>query len=254
MLVISRVIANIVLPPSIIIVILVILLIMIKMKKDKTATKIVYFIILVTYFISSIIGEYFLVKPLEIKNNTVMEEREIRTPKEIAIVILAGGAIKGTVIGNAELGNITLSRLYGGYKIHKKYGYDICVSGDWIDDNNDITVADMMRDVLLDLNVDYNNIILETRSRNTWENAVESLEILRDSGYKQIILVTSALHMPRSIYSFQKVAPDLTIIASPTDFIYYYETRKWLPNTSSLHNNLLAIHEWIGLIWYNLRY
>ncbi len=44
----------------------------------------------------------------------------------------------------------------------------------------------------------------EGRSRTTWENARFSAEMLREAGIRRVILVTSAIHMPRSIWSFEK--------------------------------------------------
>jgi len=46
---------------------------------------------------------------------------------------------------------------------------------------------------------------LETRSRNTYENAVESRCILRPQGVGRVVLVTGAQHMVRARYEFRRV-------------------------------------------------
>src|SRR5690606_14305765 len=44
----------------------------------------------------------------------------------------------------------------------------------------------------------------EKRSRTTWENALYSAEILKAEGIEQIVLVTSAAHMPRARWCFEQ--------------------------------------------------
>ncbi|MBX3000543.1 MAG: YdcF family protein [Caldilineaceae bacterium] len=56
----------------------------------------------------------------------------------------------------------------------------------------------------------------EPRSLNTYENAVESRAILAERGIDRIILVTSAMHMPRASALFARQGFD--VIPAPTDF------------------------------------
>jgi uncharacterized SAM-binding protein YcdF (DUF218 family) len=53
-------------------------------------------------------------------------------------------------------------------------------------------------------------IVAEPRSRNTRENAIESARIVRERGWRSLLLVTSAAHMPRALGCFHAVglAPD----------------------------------------------
>ncbi len=57
----------------------------------------------------------------------------------------------------------------------------------------------------------------EGRSRTTWENARFSAEMLREAGIRRVILVTSAIHMPRSIWSFEKAG--LEVVPAPSGYI-----------------------------------
>ena len=55
----------------------------------------------------------------------------------------------------AEIGETTLARLYGGYKIFQKLGCDICLSGgSGSDRSNELTIAEVMQDVLFSWGVD----------------------------------------------------------------------------------------------------
>ena len=59
--------------------------------------------------------------------------------------------------------------------------------------------------------IDADRIVVEGRSRNTRENAVESARIVTARGWKKLLLVTSAWHAPRALASFRAVGlePDV---------------------------------------------
>ena len=58
---------------------------------------------------------------------------------------------------------------------------------------------------------------METGSINTRENALDSYGLLAPRGIRRIILVTSALHMPRAAVAFRKAGFD--VIPAPADFV-----------------------------------
>ena len=47
-------------------------------------------------------------------------------------------------------------------------------------------------------------VLVESASRNTYENAVKSLTLARTHGFQTFVLVTSAVHMPRAAAIFRK--------------------------------------------------
>ncbi|ELS33123.1 MULTISPECIES: YdcF family protein [Pseudanabaena] len=101
-------------------------------------------------------------------------------------------------------------------------------------------------------------IIQESQSLNTRENAVNTKQILSKRGINQILLVTSALHMPRSMEIFRKVG--FECIAAPTDFlaVQHENNKGWasildlLPSAEALKNTTNAIKEYIGLFIYQM--
>ena len=96
--------------------------------------------------------------------------------------------------------------------------------------------------------VDERAILIEGRSRNTHENAVEAGRILKDLGTPPVLLVTSAAHMPRAVASFRKAGID--VIPSPTDYHTSNEVEinilEILPSASALNASSEAIREWAG--------
>ena len=106
-------------------------------------------------------------------------------------------------------------------------------------------------------------MLLEPNSLNTYQNAAYTEPILEEKGIKKILLVTSAMHMPRAIAIFKKRGIDA--IPAPTDFIisdrdftevnYSFESRilSLIPDASNLELTTQAIKEYIGTFIYRLR-
>ena len=93
------------------------------------------------------------------------------------------------------------------------------------------------------------HIELESSSRNTRENAVNTMKLVMPKPGERWLLVTSAYHMPRAIGLFRKVG--FPIEAYPVD----WRTGGWgdlvMSSFSFLggFDNLdIAVHEWGGLI------
>ena len=104
-------------------------------------------------------------------------------------------------------------------------------------------------------------IVEQEKSRNTYEDATYSYTILKERKARRILLVTSAMHMPRSLAVFRKQCPDLEIIPAPTDFsvvrgpspTLWEIVRGCVPNSGALQHSDFALHEYIGLAYYRLR-
>ncbi len=94
-------------------------------------------------------------------------------------------------------------------------------------------------------------IVLEDRSRNTRENAVESARIASERGWRSVLLVTSAAHMPRALASFRKagLSPD----ALPVDHRARADAGEgWLPRAAALRESTEALRELAGRVVYRL--
>lgn len=124
--------------------------------------------------------------------------------------------------------------------------------------------AEAMAALLEIMGVPDSAIWLEGRSRNTYENAVETKKLLEPSGINRIILVTSALHMPRSRAIFAKQGFDVT--PAPTDYNvtqaewdYYWtpdpsiQIFNLFPTAETLDWTMRAMKEYIGIVVYRAR-
>ncbi|MDZ7876652.1 MAG: YdcF family protein [Saprospiraceae bacterium] len=103
---------------------------------------------------------------------------------------------------------------------------------------------------LLSMGVRESDILLESNSRNTHENALFSKQLLESQGIKtrKILLITSAYHMPRSIGCFRRVGLQVTpfpahFIAEQPSWAFKY----WLkPDGSAFFYWEALFKEWIG--------
>ena len=121
--------------------------------------------------------------------------------------------------------------------------------------NNGYMEADVLRDYLLKKSIPIEDIIIENTSRNTKENAINSVKILKtkyDDG--KFLLITSAGHIKRAQRCFQKAG--LAITPYPTDCITSYRNLSveniLIPRVEAIEKWEDLIHEWIGYIVYRI--
>ena len=95
---------------------------------------------------------------------------------------------------------------------------------------------------------------LESHSVNTAENAQYSAQILKNAGIQRILLVTDAMHMPRAMMMFRQQGIDA--VAAPTMFFANEPPglSDLIPGVEGLRRSNYAIYEWLGIVWYKLRY
>ena len=115
--------------------------------------------------------------------------------------------------------------------------------------------AVLIRDLLLEWGVPDHAVILESCSRNSYENAVNSLMLLEKLGLNRVLLVTSAAHMPRAAAVFRKAGVDVYPV--PTDYQVVVSAQKtifdFLPSVDALQLSTMVIRERLGMVVYRLR-
>ena len=109
----------------------------------------------------------------------------------------------------------------------------------------------LVNDIFIELaGLDKRRIIHEETSRNTYENAYYSKELVDPKRGQIWVLVTSARHMPRSMGIFRQL--DWDVIPWPVDYntMKSYRWSGKIAFASHLDGLEDALREWIGLIAY----
>jgi uncharacterized SAM-binding protein YcdF (DUF218 family) len=156
--------------------------------------------------------------------------------RERGVPALGGNAERITVIGK-------LARDYPDARIVYSGG-DASLLGDGAAE------ADFLYPLLDSFGVPRSRVILESRSRNTAENAAFTKQLVKPKPGERWLLVTSAQHMPRAIGCFRAVG--FPVEAYPVDWQTRTELRFAISRTfaGGLARADDAVHEWLGLFVY----
>ncbi len=240
----KKLVSSLLLPP-VAPVLLVLLGLMLRRKRGGTsliATGLVAVVMLSTNAVSSALLRSLQVSPAL---------TPVNLPSAGAIVVLAGGLREAAAeYGSDQLNYFTLERLRYGAWLAKRTGLPILVSGGY--KYNGPTEAQVMAQTLSE-EYGLSARWVESRSRDTADNATYSAAMLRQAKISRVLLVTHAWHMRRAMAEFKAV--NLDPVAAPTLFVREtgnLEFEDFLPNSRAYFNSAFALHEWLGISWASL--
>lgn len=176
---------------------------------------------------------------------------------EAIVVLAAGRRHVNPEYGAETVDMLTLERLRYAAHLHRRTGLPLLVSGGGeIEPDQTALAALMRRSLAQDYGIDVRWI--EAESGNTAENAANSARILSSDGVESALVVTHAWHMPRAVLAFRgqplTIVPAPTAFAAATPFQWPGRLGDYLPNAGALQASSFAMHEWLGLLWYAIRY
>ena len=98
-------------------------------------------------------------------------------------------------------------------------------------------------------------LLLENEGRNTHENALRTHEMLKEHNLHSVLLVTSALHMPRAMAAFNAQGIPAVAAGLPPQIIVPedYRIDRWTPHLRSLEGSRAVIKEYLGMLAYWVR-
>jgi uncharacterized SAM-binding protein YcdF (DUF218 family) len=102
--------------------------------------------------------------------------------------------------------------------------------------------------VLTTMGVPSSDLLLESRSMNTWQNAQFVQPMLKDYAPEQVLLVSSATHLNRARLFFARFGMD----AIPVRGDYVDVRMTCWPNAWNMALTDLALHEYIGVLTYHV--
>jgi uncharacterized SAM-binding protein YcdF (DUF218 family) len=148
---------------------------------------------------------------------------------------------------NALLSLSSLKRLIEGVRLYRQLPHaKLLLSGGGY--QFEVAEATRLSQVAAWLSIPREDIVLETNSINTADEAREIKVILQNQPF---YLVTSAIHMSRSMRLCH--AQGLHPIPAPTDYTYFWNNGQWektvFPNPYNLFYLSIAMHELLGNVW-----
>ena len=195
----------------------------------------------------------FLIKNLEDK----FSYKEETFLKLEGIIVLGGSTGSGKIA--KERNDISLGsgseRVFKGLQFLQQQPQGTVIFTGFSDSlfHEGLSEAEITEKIIKELKVASKNILFEKRSRNTFENAFFTGEIIDGLAIKKWGIVTSASHMKRAIATFEKLQPEIVFDPIPVDF----QTAKsiyWGPGNMQESINLwrIYIHETVGYWVYKL--
>ncbi len=156
-----------------------------------------------------------------------------------AIVVFAGGVGESGKAGGGFTERVmqAVALYHGGLATH------LVFSSGYVFTSRE---AELMRAVAVDNDVPAGAIVLEESAKNTYENVELTNRILKDRGWRRILLVSSPYHMRRATLTWRKVAPEIEVVPAPVpESQFYAHTRG-----ASLEQIRGILHEYAALASY----
>lgn len=202
--------------------------------------------IIVFLLIGTGVIPYFMLKSLQASESISKPD----FGKNTAIILLGFGIMKQPESERVYPMPLSYSRITNAAMLYNsckksKGECKIVISGG---DPNEIgrSEANVYKEILIQLNINLNDILVEEKSDNTFQNAKLTNELLKKYSFDKLYLVTSAFHLKRSELYFSHFG--LNTIAYPAD--YLIAPLSIIPKSYNFMLTDLAIHEYLGFLRY----
>lgn len=168
-------------------------------------------------------------------------------PRADAIVVLGGGSNYAWLDHpDVDPDRLHSSRLAAGARAwHAGKASKIILSGGAV---GGTTEARRMAAAIQRLGVPDEALVLEERSRDTRDNARYSMALTGAQGGRKVLLVTSALHMPRAALQFCRAGADVTAVPVPEGRPSTGLRAQYLPSRRALWRSGRAFKEFAALV------
>ncbi len=167
-------------------------------------------------------------------------------PGQAIVILSAGIRTQAREYGHDVAAGGAMDRLRYGAWLHRHLDLPILITG--------ITGQVLAWSLEKELGVTARWI--EDSSYNTHQHVARCASLLRDAGIERIYVVTHFWHMPRAMAAFRKIGVE--VVPAPMGFSDITPDRfspRWLmPASGPFHASTTALHEWVGRVWYRLRY
>lgn len=206
----------------------------------------VWFLLISTPFLPSTV-----LNSLESRYDPVSVEQLYNPDEEYYIVVLGGGhGFDDRLPPNSLLSLNALGRLAEGIRLHRQLPNSRLVMSGY-SASGGTTQAEMLKKTALLIGVLEEKILLQKEPGNTFQEAKVFSERFTDA--KNVLLVTSAAHMPRAVMMFNKF--DLEVIPSPANYRIKGDKNISYIGFPSINNMIqmrVGMNEYAGMMRYKI--
>ncbi|WP_198509683.1 YdcF family protein [Serratia marcescens] len=172
--------------------------------------------------------------------------------KHNAIVLLGAGTERIATINSIEPGTFSYPRIVESVALYNsciktKADCKVIVSGGDAKQTG-LPEAVVYQQTLLRLGIDVADVFIENDSMNTWQNAQFTGTLLRRYNADRVLLVSSGIHLRRSIMYFAHFG----VIATAVRAEYLGAILSPLPLSYNFAVTDFALHEYVGIIRYRV--
>lgn len=147
-------------------------------------------------------------------NNTTLNDDDIQKIVYSGIEDNSKCAYYGLVFGNSMLIQQRVETAVDAYKNKriKKIIFSGGANGVSNQNNDTIPEAIKMRNLAIEMGIDENDILVDDKSNNSFENVDNAFNLIDDKDISSIAIITSEFHLKRCMAIIKNKFPDLEVI------------------------------------------
>lgn len=188
-----------------------------------------------------------------------IQDIAIPTNGRLLVLVLPGGGLRARVEDQEiRMGAQTWERLSAGISVfsqaHASHPATFLVlPGGKLAPDASGTMGGLMAGLAVRMGVPPEQMLVEQASLDTHENIAYSVRAFNIQSEDQVVLVTSALHMPRAVAVARKLG--LNALPYPCDYWADESTgwKRWIPELRASAKLKAALHELLGLLYYRIK-
>ena len=205
---------------------------------------------------------------------------QLRALHDVDVIIVPASGSPGVNGSKATLGLEGLQRLLAAIEVWRHSGGELVLMGGLADEVQD-SLSAQMRELAVSMGVPAGQISIVSASRTTWEDLSGAVHVMAlrfpDAGLRhdrgadreslrvqgadmsvvrarrpKVVLVTSALHMQRTLSTARRLGIEPVPLRSNYRQISSPSWRAWFPNNGSVWSARALLHEFVGMRVYQL--
>lgn len=209
--------------------------------------------VLVFYLlISSPVGAGLLARTLTGSYRPIASASEARGAR---VIVLLGSGSSNLRVAGRELSSVTMTaglRVLEAARLFELLDRPFVIASGGITERGGVGAPESaaLQRALISLGVPADRILLESESKNTRDEAIVVKRMLAERGVTDFVLVTSPLHMRRSIYTFEQQGMHPIPSTSALVPDQAFDRSPLLPSDAWLQVGDSVIYEWLARAYY----